>query len=180
MIIPKSFFPQVCLFALVSCCLPSFSAPKEVPPNPREALKAGRPDHNRSMLDFHRKKRPLGDEQIELLHSLLDAPPERLRVIRQTVERIESMSPEQRRGMKARLKRFRDKSPHDRSKMMSDFKARQDFLNRHWRTLDPPSRTREMNRFRKMDMGERTKYLERIRAIQKGSEARPSNKSENP
>ena len=79
MIIPKSFFPQVCLLALVSCCLPSFSAPKEVPPNPREALKAGRPDHNRSMLDFHRKKRPLGDEQIELLHSLLDAPPERLR-----------------------------------------------------------------------------------------------------
>jgi hypothetical protein len=102
-----------------------------------DGSKSGRFEQNRTGPDIHWRKRPPGDEQMELLHFLLDASPERLQAMRKTIERVESMSPEQRKSMRDRLKRFRENPPAARTKMMRDFRTRQDLLRKYWKTLDP-------------------------------------------
>jgi hypothetical protein len=116
----------------------------------------------------------LGDEQIALLHSLLNASPERLKIIRKTIERVESMTLEERKNMRGRLKRFRDTSPHARSKMLKDFRVRQDFLGKHWQTLDSASRAKEIKRFHELPFPERKKYLEKISRKKRGGDGNRS------
>ena len=103
---------------------------------------------------------------MELLRFFLEASPERLQVIRKTIERVEKMTPEERKSMRARLKRFRRKAAA-RTKMMKDFHMRQDLLNRYWKTLDPETRVREMNHFHQLSLPQRPKYLEKVRKIQR-------------
>jgi len=125
-----------------------------------------RSDENRTRADFHRKKRPPSEEQMELLRFLLEASPERLQVIRGTIERVEKMTPEERKSMRARLKRFRENAPAARTEMMRDFRMRQDLLRRYWKTLDPETRAREMKHFYQLPLPQRSKYLEKVRKKQ--------------
>jgi hypothetical protein len=120
-------------------------------------------DENRTRADFQRKRRPPSEEQMELLRFLLEASPERLQVIRRTIERVEKMSPEERKGMKVRLKHFRENAPAARTKMMRDFQSRQDSLRKYWKTLDPETQSREMKKFHQLALPERQKYLEKVR-----------------
>ena len=146
----------------------------------REDSRLSRFDQNRTGPGLHRKKRPPGDEQMELLRFLLEASPERLQVMRRTIERVEKMTPEERKSMRARLKRFRENAPAARTKMMKDFQSRQDSLHRYWKTLDPEARARETKHFHQLPMPERYKYLEKIRKKQKpgggGGARRPKGK----
>jgi len=128
-----------------------------------DGSKSGRFDQNRTPAALHRGKRPPNDEQIELLHFLLEASPERLRTMRNTIERVESMSPEQRKSMRARLKRFRENPPAARTKMMRDYRMRQDLLRKYWKTLDPETRAREMKHFYQLPLPQRSKYLEKVK-----------------
>ncbi|MBT3637599.1 MAG: hypothetical protein HN531_11705 [Opitutae bacterium] len=139
---------------------------------------SGRSDENRTRADFHRKKRPPSEEQMELLRFLLEASPERLQVIRGTIERVEKMTPEERKSMRARLKRFRENAPAARTKMMKDFHMRQDLLRRYWKTLDPETEAREIKHFHQLPMPERHKYLEKIRKKQKASEGKKAKSKE--
>jgi len=117
---------------------------------------------------------------MELLRFLLEASPERLQVMRRTIERVEKMTPEERKSMRARLKRFRENAPAARTKMMKDFQSRQDSLHRYWKTLDPEARAREMKHFHQLPMPERYKYMEKISKKQKpgggGGGRRPKGK----
>ena len=137
-----------------------------------DGSKSGRFDQNRTGSALHRGKRPPNDEQIELLHFLLEASPERLQTIRKTIERVESMSPEQRKSMRARLKRFRENPPATRTKMMRDFRMRQDLLRKYWKTLDPETRAREMKHFYQLPLPQRPKYLEKVRKNQRAGEGK--------
>ncbi len=120
-------------------------------------------DENRTRADFQRKRRPPSEEQMELLRFLLEASPERLQVIRRTIERVEKMSPEERKNMKVRLKHFRENAPAARVKMMRDFQSRQDSLRKYWKTLDSETQSREMKKFHQLALPERQKYLEKVR-----------------
>lgn len=124
-------------------------------------------DENRSRTDFQRKRRPPSEEQMELLRFLLEASPERLQVIRRTIERVEMMTPEERKSMRGRLKHFRENAPAARSKMMKDFQLRQDSLRRYWKTLDPKAKAQEMKNFHKLPLTDRQKYLEKVSKKQK-------------
>ena len=135
-----------------------------------DGSKSGRFDQNRTGSALHRGKRPPNDEQIELLHFLLEASPERLRAMRKTIERVESMSPEQRKSMRARLKRFRENPPAARTKVMRDYRMRQDLLRKYWKTLDPETKAREMKHFYQLPLPQRSKYLEKVRKNQRSGE----------
>ena len=135
-----------------------------------DGSKSGRFDQNRTGSALHWGKRPPNDEQIELLHFLLEASPERLRTMRKTIERVESMSPEQRKNMRARLKRFRENPPAARTKMMKDYRMRQDLLRKYWKTLDPETRARETKHFYQLPLPQRSKYLEKVRKGQRSDE----------
>ena len=60
-------------------------------------------------------------EQIEMLRRLLDTPPEKLRLMRETIQRLEKMSPKDREDMRRRLKRFRELPQQRRSGMFQNF-----------------------------------------------------------
>lgn len=129
-------------------------------------------DENRTRADFQRKRRPPSEEQMELLRFLLEASPERLQVIRGTIERVEKMTAEERKSMRARLKHFRENAPAVRSKMMKDFQSRQDLLRKYWKTLDSETKAREMKNFHKLPFPERQKYLEMIRKNRRSTEGK--------
>ena len=102
-----------------------------------------------------------GSLQIDMLRRLLDAPPEQLRYMRETIERIERMSPEQREDMRRRLHNFRDLPQHRRSEVFSDFHRRQDQLHRYWESLPPEKREREKRRLHNLPAHERKAFLDR-------------------
>jgi len=165
----------VCLFAC-----PSMGEQNEAYAQEKtsEGKRVGSVDHNRTGQGGHRKRRAPGEEQMELLRFFLEASPERLQVIRKTIERVEKMTPEERKSMRARLKRFREKAPAARTKMMKDFHMRQDLLNRYWKTLDPETRVREMNHFYQLSLPQRPKYFEKVRKSQRSAEAIKSKSKE--
>ena len=53
--------------------------------------------------------------EIEVLKNLLSASPERLKVMRRTIERVESMSAEEKQMMLKRLQRFKMKSAEEKN-----------------------------------------------------------------
>jgi len=129
-------------------------------------------DENRTRSDFQRRRRSPSEEQMELLRFLLEASPERLQVIRRTIERVEKMTPEERKSIRGRLKHFRENAPSARTKMMKDFQSRQDSLRKYWKTLDSEAKAREMKNFHQLPLPERQKYLEKVRKKQKSVEGK--------
>mgnify|MGYP005651572593 CR=1 FL=1 len=103
-----------------------------------------------------------GYNRLEMLRRLLDAPPEQLRMIRETIRRIEQMTPPERDAMRKRLKNFRDLPSNSRSKMLSDFQTRQECLNRHWQSFPPDKRDKEKKNFEKLPLEKRKAYINRI------------------
>ena len=103
-----------------------------------------------------------GYNRLEMLRRLLDAPPEQLRMIRETIRRIEQMTPPERDAMRKRLKNFRDLPSNSRSKMLSDFQTRQECLNRHWQSFPPDKRDKEKQNFEKLPLEKRKPYINRI------------------
>ncbi|MBT5380265.1 MAG: DUF3106 domain-containing protein [Opitutae bacterium] len=103
-----------------------------------------------------------GYNRLEMLRRLLDAPPEQLRMIRETIRRIEQMTPPERDAMRKRLKNFRDLPSNNRSKMLSDFQTRQECLNRHWQSFPPDKRDKEKQNFEKLPLEKRKAYINRI------------------
>ena len=175
--------PFLVQFLFVSLFINSSMGEKEEPSfkgKTRDDSRLGRFDQNRTGPGLHRKKRPPGEEQMELLRFLLEASPERLQVMRRTIERVEKMTPEERKSMRARLKRFRENAPATRTKMMKDFQSRQDLLHRYWKTLEPEARARETKHFHQLPLPDRHKYLEKISKKQKtgggGGGKRPKGK----
>ena len=104
-----------------------------------------------------------GANQVDLLRSLLDAPPEKLRILRQTIERLESMSMEQKKEIKHRLRNLRNSRPEDRTKELKNLRHRQNILGKYWQTLEPEKRKKEMRKFHKLSMAERTQYFNSIK-----------------
>jgi hypothetical protein len=103
-----------------------------------------------------------GYNRMEMLRRLLDTPPEQLRMIRETIRRIEQMTPPERDAMRQRLKKFSDLPSNSRSKMLSDFHTRQECLNRHWQSFPPDKREKEKQHFEKLPPEKRKAYINRI------------------
>jgi hypothetical protein len=104
-----------------------------------------------------------GANQVELLRSLLDAPPENLRILRKTIERVEGMSLEQKKDIKHRLRNLKNLQPERRSKELRALRHRQDVLSKYWNSLDLEIRKEEMRSFYKLSLLERKKYFEKIK-----------------
>ena len=117
-----------------------------------------------------------GYNRLEMLRRLLDTPPEHLRMIRETIRRIEQMTPPERDAMRKRLKKFRDLPSNSRSKMLSDFHTRQEFLNRHWQSFPPDKQEKEKQNFEKLPPEKRKAYINRILKNRKSTPGPPHHK----
>jgi hypothetical protein len=128
-----------------------------------------------------------GYNRMEMLRRLLDTPPEHLRMIRETIRRIEQMTPPERDAMRKRLKKFRELPSNSRTKMLSDFHTRQEFLNRHWQSFPPDKQEKEKQHFEKLPPEKRKAYINRILKnrkfppgpphLEKGDRHRPAEKN---
>lgn len=105
-----------------------------------------------------------GANQVDLLRSLLDAPPEKLRILRQTIERVEGMSLERKKEIKHRLRSLRNLKPEVRTKELKMLRHRQNILGKYWQTLEPVKRKEEMRKFYKLCLADRTQYFNTIKA----------------
>ena len=116
-------------------------------------------DGNVSKVDKKRQLNFPSSDQIDLLRSLLDASPERLRVMKKTIERVESMSPDQKRNVKMRLRKLRDAPPHIRFKELGNLRLRYEKLNKYLKSLKSEKRKSEMKNFQNLSLSERDSYF---------------------
>ena len=101
-----------------------------------------------------------GDEEIKMLRKFLDMPPARLRMLRKTIERIESYSDEEKRAMRQKLLKLRESDPIERKKMLHGFRKRYERLNAYWNNLPEEKRRREMKEFQSLSIPARKKYID--------------------
>ncbi|MBT5908830.1 MAG: hypothetical protein HOH25_03460 [Opitutae bacterium] len=108
-------------------------------------------------------------EQIEMLRRLLDTPPEKLRLMRETIQRLEKMSPKDREDMRRRLKRFRELPQQRRSEMFRNFHYKQnslrsyrDSLRSYWDSLPASKREKAQLDFQRLSPHERKAFVDRV------------------
>ena len=101
----------------------------------------------------------------------LEASPERLQVIRKTIERVEKMTPEERKSMRARLKRFREKASRP-IENDEGFPHETGFAEPLLENFGPETRVREMSHYHQLSLPQRPKYLEKVRKILRPDEAK--------
>jgi hypothetical protein len=101
-------------------------------------------------------------EQIEMLRRLLDTPPEKLRLMRETIQRLEKMSPKDREDMRRRLKRFRELPKQRRSEVFRKFHHKQNSLRSYWDSLPAKTREKEQLEFQRLLPHERKAFMDRV------------------
>ena len=101
--------------------------------------------------------------EIEVLKNLLSASPERLKVMRRTIERVESMSAEEKQMMLKRLQRFKMKSAEEKKMIFSKLNQRRKILDEYLKDLDSVEKEKEMGIFLKLKEPERTEFIRKIR-----------------
>lgn len=119
-------------------------------------------DKNMSKSGGFRKSNFSDLGEIEILRRLLDAPPEKLKIMKKTIERVESMTPEQKRNVSNRLKKLRESPPHIRHNEIGKLRFRRDKLNNYWQGLGVEERKSEMEKFFKLSALGREKYMTEI------------------
>ena len=102
----------------------------------------------------------VGDEEIRMLRRLLDLPPERLGMLRKTIERLENYSEEDREALKKKLAHFRNGSPEERTKKIEDLMRRHALLREHMEKLSPSERAARMKKFQSLNLIEKKRFLD--------------------
>ena len=145
--------------------LPQLIAEKPDPPHPPRELspvveggKGGNHRRHASSIGFVKGE----GEQIEMLRRLLDTPPEKLRLMRETIQRLEKMSPKDREDMRRRLKRFRELPKQRRSEVFRKFHHKQNSLRSYWDSLPAKTREKEQLEFQRLLPHERKAFMDRV------------------
>ena len=125
-------------------------------------------DKNHTKMGLLRKPLFPGANEVELLRSLLDASPERLKIMKKTIERVESMSPEKKKEIKMRWRQLKESPPHLRAQELGRLKRRHDQLSEYWATLNSKDRQNEIKAFRALSFTEREKYFKSVIKFKKG------------
>ena len=125
-------------------------------------------DNNYTKMNSRRRPTFPGANEVELLRSLLDASPERLKIMKKTIERVESMSPQKKKEIKKRLRQLKDSPPHIRADEIGRLKRRYEQLTQHWASLNPKDQQNEIKAFRALSFPEREKYFKSVIQYKKG------------
>ena len=105
----------------------------------------------------------IGDDEIRFLRRLLDLPPERLRMLRKTIERLENYSEEERKALKDKLAHFRSGSLEERDKKIEDLMRRHALLREHMGKLPLGERAKRMKKFQSLNLTEKKRFLDELK-----------------
>ena len=105
----------------------------------------------------------IGDDEIRFLRRLLDLPPERLRMLRKTIERLENYSEEERKALKDKLAHFRSGRPEERDKKIEDLMRRHALLREHMGKLPLGERAKRMKKFQSLNLTEKKRFLDELK-----------------
>lgn len=157
--------PTSCFLVITSTIMAEKSGPSHT--SRKNSLVAG-DTNSKKVKRQHRGSEsdlPLADrggEQIEMLRRLLETPPEKLRLMRETIQRVENMTPEDREDMRRRLKRFRELPLQRRSEVFRNFHHKQNSLRRYWDSLPQKKRDKELLEFQRLAPHERKAFVDRL------------------
>jgi predicted CopG family antitoxin len=104
--------------------------------------------------------------EIDILQRLLKAKPEKLRVLRKTIERVELMTVDERKAMSERLHAFRNSTTEEKKMLMMRLKNRSKAFSQLLKKLPPEKRRKEMEYFRSLNETQRGDYLKKAKAEQ--------------
>ena len=156
-------------FYLWSCPFSFLLNGKNEKPIPLPGTQGGnRPhfvDNNQTMRESHRKPLFPGASQVDLLRALLEMPPEKLRIMRKAIERVEGMSLVHKKEIKTRLRKLKDLKPDHRAHEIRVLRRRHDILNKYWQSLNSESRQAEMKKFYNLSLSERSIYWNKIKEL---------------
>ena len=107
--------------------------------------------------------------EIEILQRLLKAKPEKLRVLRKTIERVELMTVDERKAMSERLVAFRNSTTEEKKNFILRLKNRSKAFSQLLKKLPPEERRKEMEYFRSLNDTQRGDYLMKAKAEQVSS-----------
>ena len=179
-------FPWASLAALAALGLTfgQISSPAEGDHPPVESLlidDQARVDQ-RSSLDQDELLSPVDGKRMRemaLLDRLLSMPPDRLSHLRQTIERVEGMSPEEREDIRSKIRHFRRLHPTMRSRMFRNWEELPEetrtLLRRHLEVMTHEERRARRLQLESMEIRERMKYhkelIHRLQAESKGEKS---------
>jgi hypothetical protein len=138
-------------------------------PETKDLVKDVVNEHNLTTMPARQKPPFPGGREVELLRSLLDAPPERLKILKKTIERVELMSPQKKKEIKKRLRQLKESPPHIRAHELGRLKRRQMQLNNYWQGMSPKDRQNEIKAFRALSLVERESYFKSVIKNKKGT-----------
>ena len=154
---------------LLSCAFSFLLYGKNEKPGPLNGIQGvNKPilvDNNNSMRELHRKSLFPGARQVDLLRALLEMPPEKLRIMRKAIERVEGMSSVQKKEIKIRLRKLKDLKPDHQAHELRVLHRRHDILNKYWQSLNSESRQAEMKKFYSLSLSERSIYWNKIKEL---------------
>ncbi len=132
--------------------------PKEPPPLPKEILEmrpAAPPPIAPPDLSSLR-------ERLELLDQFLSLPPERLVLIRQTIESIEKMQPQEKENLRKAVDQFFRLHPDQQQSLTLSWQqmspADRELLRRRWLQLTPAEREEERKKTKALTPAQRRQY----------------------
>lgn len=105
----------------------------------------------------------VGDEEIRMLRRLMDLSPERLKILRRTIERIENYSEEEREALKKKLSHFSNRSPEERGRKIEDLMRTHARLKEHMEKLSPGERASRMKKFQSLNLNEKKRFLDELK-----------------
>ena len=104
------------------------------------------------------------NKETRILHKLLSMDDAELAKLRQTVERIEKMSPEERAQLRARIGEFSTMPPEAVERLRKNFRAipkeQREAMRARWMEMSPQERAEQRARVRAMSPEEREIFFE--------------------
>jgi len=137
-----------------------------------------RPERKDNMREYGPPQRNEGKERpndaqleeghkLEMLERFLDMPPERLAQIRETIERVESMSDEEKERMRDQIAEYREMHQNKRRKLLEAFervpKEEREEMRDYWNSLSPEERKEQRQKLREMSPEERKEWRKNLK-----------------
>ncbi len=166
----KNFYPRTLILSALAVSVSAFAG-ESVPEKTGKTPAA-------SLVDDESLK-ALSREEIHGLMRLAELPREKLAALRQSVERLEKMTPEERSELRQKLEKLRHAGRREIDE--ANRQRRTNFLVRYWNSLPPEKKEAEAAAFKKMTPEERRAYVMGLRAkLRPGRPGQPPPPPESP
>ena len=149
--------------AILLFVAPAAFAREQPADGPNQALASDRiSPHANNLEDFSPDEYSKKIHEMAMLDQFLRLPPEKLQLIRQTIEKIESMSPDEKESLRNQLQAFKRLHPRQQEDIRKRFdripSEDRAIMRQHWLQMTTEERVAERRKVQQMSPEERHQY----------------------